>query len=304
MLGALLQSLADGDVPLAAEIFIVIIDNDIARSAEPVWQGRADASPMVLYEVEERRGIPTSRNRALAVALRNRADLIAFVDDDETVDPSWLANLVQTLRGRGLHLVGGPVRVAPGTAGRSRWQSAILRGIAARYARKERAAAHKAGMGTDDDIVIVTNNWVIDAGWLRTAGLRFDERMLLTGGTDTRFFHQAKALGMRSGWAPAALVYETIPGGRLSFRYQMMRSCSQTALSFRRKHPGPGIFRGLHALLIAAIKVAGGCLYFLALPVGGGSAIVQSARLIGGGCGLVRALRNRESTLYQETDGY
>jgi hypothetical protein len=258
----------------------------------------------MLYEVEERRGIPTSRNRALAVALRNGADLIAFVDDDETVDSRWLTNLTQTLRGRGLHLVGGPVRVSPETRARSRWQGAILHGITARYARKERAAAHKVNAGADGDIVIVTNNWLIDAGWLRSAGLRFDERMLLTGGTDTRFFHQSKALGMRSGWAPAALVYETIPETRLSFRYQTMRSCSQAALSFRRKHPGTGFLRGFRALLIAAVKVAGGGLYFLALPVAGGTAIVQSARMIGGACGLMRALRNRESALYQETDGY
>jgi hypothetical protein len=304
MLAALLRSLSVAEIPSAAEMFIVIVDNDIARSAEAVWRNIAKTGGASFYEVEERRGIPTSRNRALAIAIRNGADLIAFVDDDETVDTSWLVKLTQTLRDRRLHLVGGPVRVSPETESRSWWQGAILRGITARYARKERAAGGKADKKDDGNIVIVTNNWMIDAEWLRSAELRFDERMLLTGGTDTRFFHQAKALGMRSGWTPEALVYETIPEGRLTFRYQMMRSCSQAALSFRRKNPRVGALRTMRALLIAAVKVAVGCLYFLALPVAGGSAIVQSARMIGGGCGLVRALRNQESTLYQETDGY
>ena len=41
------------------------------------------------------------------------ADFVAFVDDDEFVDPDWMVRLVAHQQARGSQLVGGPVRLAP-----------------------------------------------------------------------------------------------------------------------------------------------------------------------------------------------
>ena len=286
MLGRLLESLAALKTPPAADVFVVIVDNDLARSAQATVMDFAARAPWpVVYEVEDRRGIPTSRNRAIATALDQHADFVAFVDDDESVSADWLAELVRTQQERHLQLVGGPVRIAPDVVTVTRWQSDILQGIAARYARKEKAAARKVLRCVDDEIVIVTNNWLADARWLRDTGLRFDERMLLTGGTDTLFYYEAKKLGARTGWSPSAAVYESIPATRLRFRYQAARARDQVTAGFHRKYTRPGPLRRLRAVAVAAGKTVAAGVCLLAVPIGGGVAIVQSARLIGGGIG-------------------
>ena len=47
-----------------------------------------------MHRVEGRRGIPQARNAAVAVALE-RADFVAFIDDDEVPSPLWLAELLR-----------------------------------------------------------------------------------------------------------------------------------------------------------------------------------------------------------------
>jgi succinoglycan biosynthesis protein ExoM len=287
-----------------ASVFLVVIDNDADRSAEVTCKSFAAGAPWpVILEVEERRGIPIARNRVIAIALERGADFIAFVDDDETVDPLWLEALVGTQRARGLNLVGGPVRAVQDVAVTSPRQQSMLRGIMARYARKETAAGRLAERGADQDTVVVTNNWFADARWLRSSGLRFDERMPLTGGTDALFFHQAKRLGARSGWSPSAVVYEAIPPNRLTFRYQMARARDQSTSWFHRETGRSRPLRVGRAMLVAAGKTVAGIGWAIALPVAGGTAIVQCARMFGGAWGLVRALGGGQSALYRETDG-
>lgn len=304
MLRGLLESLARLETPPSARLFVVIVDNDPERSG---WQAVSDFAPSapwpVVYEVETRRGIPTCRNRAMAIALDRGADLVAFVDDDETVERSWLNELVRAQQERDLQLVGGPVRPYADVAA-SWWQRTILQGVTARYARKEKAAAQRVRIGQDDRIVVVTNNWLIDANWLRATALRFDERLLLTGGTDALFFYEARAVGARSGWSPTAIVREIVPASRLSFRYQFARARDQVTNNFHRKHPRPGPLRRLRTVIVAAAKLLGGVAFILTLPITGGVGVVQSARLIGGAWGLIRALRGLSSMAYQTTDGY
>jgi glycosyltransferase involved in cell wall biosynthesis len=304
MLRRLLDSLLALDVPDSVTVFVVVIDNDADGSARELCEGFAARAPWdVSHEIEERRGIPIARNRAIAVALERGADLIAFVDDDETVDPQWLAALYRTRQERRLHLVGGPVRAVSDIAVMSSRQRAILRGTVARYTQKETKTRRLAERAADQAVVL-TNNWLADAHWLRSSGLRFDERNPLTGGSDALFFHQAKALGARSGWAPTAVVYEAIPESRLTFRYQVMRARDQSTAWFYREPARSRPLRVGRALIVAAAKTAAGIGWAIALPVAGGTALVQCARMFGGAWGLLRALAGGQSALYRETDGY
>ncbi len=255
------------------------------------------------YVVEAERGIPAARNRALETALARGADAIAFIDDDEVADSNWLAALIAAWRGRALQLVGGPVAVAGETRAETAWQRLILSGVRARLDRKARAAALKTAAGTDGRIVIVTNNWLIDAAWLRAHRLRFDESRRFTGGTDTLFFYKARAAGIVSGWAPDAVVRETIPPNRLTYRYQLRRARDQATGAFNRKYPEVSALRAARSMLVAAGKAVGGAVCFLGVVVAGGTAVVQSARMIGGAWGIVRALNRHAADLYATGDG-
>lgn len=70
---------------------VIVVDNDPSgpETADLV-SGRADWAPWVQYVFEPRAGISLARNRGIEQAT---AGIVAFVDDDVTVDPGWAAGL-------------------------------------------------------------------------------------------------------------------------------------------------------------------------------------------------------------------
>jgi hypothetical protein len=71
---------------------VIVVDNDPSgpETADLV-AGRTDWAKRVQYVYERRAGSSLARNRGIEHAT---ADLVAFVDDDVTVDPGWPAGLV------------------------------------------------------------------------------------------------------------------------------------------------------------------------------------------------------------------
>jgi succinoglycan biosynthesis protein ExoM len=82
------------DRQCVAELFsysIVIVDNDLRKSAEGVFQLFQQASKLdVQYYIEPEQNIALARNRAVENA---RGDFIAFIDDDEFPGQNWLLEL-------------------------------------------------------------------------------------------------------------------------------------------------------------------------------------------------------------------
>jgi succinoglycan biosynthesis protein ExoM len=307
MLEALLTSLSKLRKPEGTEISFLVIDNDARRSAAATVAAFAAAmeGSEVRYVVESESGIPFARNRALAEAQAMGVDYLAFLDDDETADPDWLAELFGAVRSRGLELVGGPVRCAdwseverPG-----RWQRLILDGIRWRYLSKERSASRRYRQGAEGDIVIVTNNWLLDLAWQKRTGLRFDESLRETGGSDVLFYRMAKRLGVRSGWSATAIVRERVPPSRARFSYQFDRARHQSMASFRRNHPTVTLGAAAGAVASCILKGVGCVLCIVALPFAGGAALVQLARQSGWATGRLQALAGRKSSLYSTADG-
>jgi hypothetical protein len=233
------------------------------------------------------------------------ADYLAFVDDDETADPEWLVELFGAARARGLDLVGGPVRCADWAedAPPGRWQGLVFEGIRSRYLTKERQASRRYRQGAEGDIVIVTNNWLLDLGWQRRTGLRFDESLRETGGSDALFYRQARTLGVRSGWSETAIVRERVPRSRATFAYQFDRARHQSMASFRRNHPTVTASAATAAVLSCVVKAVGCAACILAIPFVGGAALIQFARQTGWAAGRLQALAGRKSSLYSTADG-
>jgi succinoglycan biosynthesis protein ExoM len=153
-----------------------------------------------MYEQESRQGIPFGRNRCLSIALSIGAQYVVFVDDDMTVSPQWFNELFSLIVATSADVVTGDVmNVFPD-------------------GREEPKYLPRAG----DRKTAETDN-VIFKSWLAEK-LQFDERLALSGGSDTLFFRQAYELGANIRHSDAAVAYEHMHGVRGSRKWFLGRN--------------------------------------------------------------------------------
>ena len=305
MLEALLASLTKIDCVGLECVFAIVENNDVVtmgKIADAFAKMRADAS--VVFEIEPQLGIPFARNHVLDIALREQADMLAFIDDDETADRDWLQNLVLDKINRNLDLVGGPVRLQPSAVDLSLLQRLVWRGLADLSRRGERKAALLRLQDRDGRLALATNNWLADLGFLRKTGLRFDESLGLSGGEDTRLFIIAKSEGARSGWAPNAVVYESLSKDRLKLSYQYLKSCDTAATSFNTKYPRLSVGIVLRAAASILGKCVTGLLYLARAFWDSGGSLVNFAHALGFVVGRLRALRRVKAAHYKQVTGH
>lgn len=218
-LRALLGSLSALRFPSGrrVDLRVVVVDNTIAGT-----ETRAgDLAQHVRWPLEvihePRRGIPYARNAAVAHALE-RSDYLAFVDDDEVVEPDWLDRLLDGIERHGADVATGPVLPThpPGTPG---W---LLRGGFLERDRFETGTARP---------VAYTGNVLVRAGVLAGLGRLFDESMALTGGTDRELFSRVAQRGHRIVWVDEAEVHERVPPSRATLRWLLWRRFTRATLA-------------------------------------------------------------------------
>jgi ATP-binding cassette, subfamily B, bacterial MsbA len=296
-LATLLAAFAEIEQPADAAVTLLIVDNDAAASARTTVEAWLPRIPGLAYVVEPRAGIPVARNRALDEARAAGADALCFLDDDEYPDRRWLVELVACWQATDAELIGGPVRVAAPPALATGWQRLVNASLAARARRKERDAAHDAARGRCR--TIVTNNFLCDLRFAAHHGLRFDETLLVSGGSDTDFFRRAVAAGCRTAWCPRAIVHEIVETDRLSLRYQFRRGAFQSLNHFHMKRRPLTPWLALVTLATAALRGVLGVM-LLVVPVYGAGSLVMAVRSLGWAAGRVAALRGARSTLYAQ----
>ena len=295
MLDHLLEGFSQLSVPHNCVVSFLIVDNDQAESARETverWQPRI---PSLHYVVEPRSGIPVARNRGLDEARAAGAEVLCFIDDDEYPDSHWLEELVATWRTGEADLVGGPVRVAAALQGASGWQQLINTSLASRARRKEKAAAEDAARKRCR--TIVTNNFLCSLNFVTEHGLRFDETLRVSGGSDTDFFRRAVSAGCRAAWCPTAIVHETIESDRLSLSYQFRRGVFQSLNHFHMKRRKRTVAHVILTIAVAGVRAILG-FFLLVVPVYGVGSLVTAVRSIGWANGRFLGLVGRHSTLY------
>jgi succinoglycan biosynthesis protein ExoM len=204
---------------LAAQVFddpppelrVVVVDNDEEASSKQVCEALRSEMPWAIdYEVEPRRGIPFARNRCIQCA-RPGVHCLAFVDDDEEPEPGWLAEMLRVQAAYDADVVTGPV--LPRFSGEvPRW---------ALDGRLFDRLRHPTGTLRDRAF---TGNVLFRAEIFDGVRPHFDERLALTGGSDTHFSRRLHAAGCSIVWADRAEVYETVPASRLSARWVFQRA--------------------------------------------------------------------------------
>ena len=205
LLTALLDSLvvASRQHPLR----VLVVDNDPTGPAAAVVD-RTDLD--ITYAIEPTPGIASVRNKLLDL-LRPDDDAIVFVDDDETVCPAWLREMVEAAKHYDADVVSGPViTVFPPNC--PKWL------VEGGYVQRPNPPS-----GTPLDHVR-TGNTLVTTSILRKAGNpRFDPSFSETGGEDTEFFWHLQRMPARMVWCATAETYEDHPPSRTSRRWVWRR---------------------------------------------------------------------------------
>jgi succinoglycan biosynthesis protein ExoM len=223
---------------------ILVVDNDPRESGRVVVERvEPRASIPIVYTVEAAPGIAAARNAAVHGAAGS--DYLAFIDDDEAADPRWLAELFDAMGTHRADVVQGRVVPAlePGGPG---WASDA--GLFERTAPPDGAVLHTA----------TSANVLLSVATL-SSPLHFDPRLGLTGGEDTKLFHELSVQGARIVSAPAATVTEHIPLDRQTVRWVLRRSVrSGSVWSQIEREVGGLRWRRTRRLTSALVNTAAG----------------------------------------------
>ncbi|MFA5956812.1 glycosyltransferase family 2 protein [Hyphomicrobium sp.] len=191
---------------------IIVVDNDSERSGESAARR---FGPDIAYFVELKRGISFARNAALMAASDLGADWIAFIDDDEIADTSWLAELMSSDYFSVAILRGYRILQAP--------QPAPYWDVAGRSKKPiEGEFCHTAYTHN-----VRFSRAVVDKGF------KFDERLALSGGEDVDFFTRARKAGFEIRQTARAITFEAIHPERLTFLRQCQESYWIAAANIR-----------------------------------------------------------------------
>jgi succinoglycan biosynthesis protein ExoM len=272
-LANLLGALEVLEIPAGTTLRVVVADNDSGGSARAVCDDVITRRAYSLcYVSEKRRGIPFARNAALAVALSD-SDFIAFIDDDETPEIDWLAELLRVQKFYKADIVTGPslpryVESPP------QWMS---------EGRFHEAPRYPTGTLRP---VAFTHNALVRTAVFESFDRHFDESIGLSGGEDEEFFTRAAASGFLIIWADNAIVHESIPASRSTVRWLIQRSFRVGTSSSWVQLNHHSSTR-LRVLVHGIYCMAKGTGLALSLPLRGRAVAVEGLRLFSYGLGRI-----------------
>lgn len=304
MVETLLKSWGTMALPENTTVRCLIVENDDAAQVQDLVESYTPLpnGASLDYVLETDAGIPFGRNRAAKEAIAQNADLLAFVDDDETVAQDWLVRLVAGYRESEAVLLGAPLRMADPIDGLNRMELMMHNSISDGYRRKEKRNASLTTLNEAPRVTIATNNWIAETRLFSQEGFWFNEEMRFTGGTDSVFCAQVKDAGHKVGWVKDAFVYETLPQDRLSFGYQYARARDQINVHFHRKMETSPISRYALVLRLPG-KLIEIIILLVKLPFTGGRTLLDIAKTTGWIAGRVGAAFGVRSKLYTNITG-
>jgi glycosyltransferase involved in cell wall biosynthesis len=294
LLARLLSSINSLEVPadLCRGLSVFVVDNDAAASAKDVLDSaRPDFRCTLVYAVEPERNISLARNRGVQLALSSGANFVAFVDDDEEVCPTWLAELLHVQAKYGADVVNGRVisRLPEGVPDWIRRRDFFGRGGGKTGSRMP---------GAD------TGNSLVSAELLSVYPGPFDPAFGLSGGGDSHFFQRARFQGAKIICANNATVIENVPAGRASAWWLLKRSFrmgNHAALVDRKlRMPRRWLPR---RVVKATVRIGLGMLMLLVAPLIGRAGLVAALQQISRGLGSYAGLLGYRVIAYRRVDG-
>lgn len=233
-----LASLAAQLLPADCSLEIVVVDNDPSGSAEALVRA---CSPDAIYAIEPGPNIAAARNRTLELA---RGEWLAFLDDDEEADATWLAQLLRAADAHNADaIIGRVVAIYPEAA------PAALR-AADPLSRDWGPTGKRLDAGS-------TANALLRARLVRGSGPHFDPQFGRSGGEDSDFFGRLAEGGARIVASREAVVRESAPASRLDPAYLRRRALrAGQSYGLARLRSRPSLLR-VPFLAASSAKAAG-----------------------------------------------
>jgi glycosyltransferase involved in cell wall biosynthesis len=218
---------------------VVVVDNDDRQSAREIVDTARATSPIsIIYDVEPERSISHARNRSVKNA---DGDLIAFIDDDEFPEETWLLNHLETLRLSNADGVLGPVR-PHFDADTPRWL--VRSGLCER-------PRFKTGTVIRDSLYTRTGNVLARKSLFTGPDGRFDPKYGRSGGGDAVFFKKMIQKGKIFVWCDEACVFEAIPPERQTRAYYVKRAFTRGMTeAWETRFLRPGNLRSIAAIVL------------------------------------------------------
>jgi succinoglycan biosynthesis protein ExoM len=217
---AALESIAKQALPPGICAGIIIVDNDIQPTAMKAVEAFREHSPaQVIYKHAPAQNISIARNAGLDACTSR---WLAFMDDDESARPDWLANLLAARFGA--TAIFGECKAIYGNDTPA-W-------IKLGDYHSNRVPQHRAPIDTG-----YTSNVLIDMDFVRRHSLRFDVTLGRSGGEDTIFFHAMFRQGGVLKYVATAVVYEDVAPSRATIDWiatRKYRAGQVYAMMFKR----------------------------------------------------------------------
>ena len=229
-------------LPERYAFILIVVDNDKDEGARGiVTDFSAGARLATRYFCEPERGLASARNRLLKEALAADADFICFIDDDEFPQADWLLKHLAAIKHYHAEVVSGPV--IPLYDGAATAETTV-KGKRPTGQTPRRVAA---------------NNVLFRRLLVQDQGLWFDRRYDFIGGEDHDFFERSARNKNRHIWVQEAVVFETIPAERQTWKYLFYRHFTGAINNVVKYRAGHGRLRcWCHFMLKSGGKLLGG----------------------------------------------
>ncbi|MEX0970894.1 MAG: glycosyltransferase family 2 protein [Paracoccaceae bacterium] len=195
----------------------------------------------ITYAHEPRIGVVRARNCAIEQFLQGSGDWLAFIDDDEVIDPNWAVAMYAAIVAMPAYNIfaGRAIMKEPDTAPR------IFKALEAVKKRRNEPADLKA---------VTTQNIVFRRSVFADDGraMRFDLRFNTIGGSDFFLSYQLTDSGEKIRFVPDAITREDILPERAAFGFRMGKQIAQAHHRGLMSVLRFGLFRGhLHNIWAA-----------------------------------------------------
>jgi succinoglycan biosynthesis protein ExoM len=248
-LARLLASIAAQQAPFVPQVLVADNEGEQGAGLGVVEEIRRQGFPFPLTAVAvPERGISQVRNALMKHAFEHLgADALAMVDDDELVEPGWIAALVDMQAQGNFDVVGGTVYPEFETDP-PRWSERL-----AIYWRP----VHPGG---GIDMIHGTTNVLLHRSvHERFPDTFFDASFALTGGGDKEFFTRLRRKGAVFGYAADAVSHEFFDAGRATKNWALKRAYrigSGDARIFKKHAPTFGEWAKEMAKFTAALVLS------------------------------------------------
>jgi glycosyltransferase involved in cell wall biosynthesis len=211
-----LESLAASELPGTTEWEVLVVDNNSRDETREVAEAFCRRYPgRFRYLFEPRQGKSLALNAGIGEA---RGEVLAFVDDDVTVEPTWLQNLTAPLKDAEWVGIGGRTvleRCFSPPAWLGLRDPHNLGGVLAQFDLGDRAceldrAPYGANMAFRKEMFQKYGGFRTDLGPSPSSQIR---------GEDTEFGRRLLAAGERLRYEPTAVVYHPAPENRVQKDY-------------------------------------------------------------------------------------